>query len=195
MLPATKISSARQPFQSGQFVYSYIRKRPHTDMSERDARTLSPGLYTRSLHWRALHRDLHIVYGCVSAIICTCICARVSWLRMAMLLFHGVSQQGVPARYHAKDEERNPFRWALTRTTHTRTHTYIHIFTHLFLFPCCCINARYPTRRGENNGDSIATRPLVAFTARAHISRYRESIPKFMKILKFTREMRKITPL
>lgn len=47
---------------------------------------------------------------------------------------------------------------------------HMYVYAHIILFPWCCINARYPTQRGENNGDSIATRPLVAFTARARVS-------------------------
>lgn len=100
---------------------------------KRDARTLSPGLNTRSLDRRALHRDLHIVCNCVSAIIYTCVCARVSWLRgyvaFPRRLANKVSLRDVTQ--NAKNEIR--FDEHL-RTSNDHTYICMYIYAHILFY-------------------------------------------------------------
>lgn len=95
---------------------------------KRDARTLSPGLNTRSPDRRALHRDLHIVCNCVSAIIYTCVCARVSWLRGYVAF-----PRRLATRYPYEMSRKTRRTKSVSTSTYahrTITHAYVCIYMH-----------------------------------------------------------------
>lgn len=130
VLPASKISSARQPFQSGQSVYLYVRRRPKHWEKERCKNSLARFIHAHATSAGVASRFIHRIRLCTCDFMYICVCARVSWLRgyaafprrLATRCPHEMSRK----TRGTKSVSTSTY---ACRTTHTRTHTHIRMYT------------------------------------------------------------------
>lgn len=176
-----RIASVRniesQPFQPGQLV-----QREGGRGTRRHARTLSRARFirARSLHRRAMHRDLPIVVaGFTRVKACVFVFARASvitWVRCFST--SSVERRGATLSRRTCIE-RSPLRRDIyvsdnvSDCPHAHVRARAQIYTHIHIYVSIpAVSTPADPHGGEDNGDPIATRPLAAFTARAH-DRYR----------------------
>lgn len=133
VLPASKISSARQPFQSGQSVYLYVRRRPKHWEKERCKNSLARFIHAHATSAGVASRFIHCIRLCTCDFMYMCMraCQLITWLRC-----FSTSSRNEVSRRDVTQNTRNEIRFdehlRVSNDPHTHTYTYTYVHIHFY---------------------------------------------------------------